>query len=103
MHAHCDHDHAHHNHHHGHGHHHHGHHHHAPADYGWRFAIGAALNILFAGGELLFGFVTQSLALMADAIHNFSDVIGLLLAWGAARLAKITPTDEHTYGYRGAS
>lgn len=99
QHSHCSHNHD-----HAHGHSHgHGHHHHVPKDFGWRFAIGAALNILFAGGELLFGFLTQSLALMADAIHNFSDVIGLLLAWGAARLAQAAPTHEHTYGYRGAS
>lgn len=119
MHAHCSHDHHHdhgdhdhkhghdrhhgHDHSHGHGHGHGGHHHHVPKDFGWRFAIGAAVNILFAGGELLFGFLTQSLALMADAIHNFSDVIGLLLAWGAATLAKAAPTENHTYGYRGAS
>jgi len=55
------------------------------------------------GAELYFGYMAKSLALMADAVHNFSDVIGLLLAWGAAWLGRLGPTDTRTYGYRGAS
>lgn len=90
--------------HHGHGHAHgHGHHHHVPTNFGWRFAIGAGLNMAFVGAELTYGYATQSLALIADAVHNFSDVVGLLLAWGAMWLAKLEPTAERTYGYRGAS
>jgi cobalt-zinc-cadmium efflux system protein len=53
--------------------------------------------------QLVFGYAANSLALMADAAHNFSDVIGLLLAWGAAWLALRRPTQQHTYGYRRAS
>ena len=57
----------------------------------------------FVVAELLFGFVSNSLALIADAMHNFSDVIGLLLAWGGAWLARLIPTTTRTYGYRSAS
>lgn len=110
MHSHCDHahgDHDHgHDHSHGHGHHHHGHghhHHHIPKNFDKRFAIGAALNMGFVLAELLFGFISNSLALIADAMHNFSDVIGLLLAWGGAWLARLIPTATRTYGYRSAS
>ena len=53
--------------------------------------------------ELAFGYVANSLALISDAVHNFSDVIALLLAWGAAWLAGRRPTQTHTYGYRRAS
>ncbi len=51
----------------------------------------------------MFGYAANSLALIADAAHNFSDVIALLLAWGAAWLARKRPTQQHTYGYRRAS
>src|SRR4051795_10254385 len=68
--------------------HHHGHAHvHSPASHGMAFAIGTALNLGFALTELGVGFFANSLALISDALHNFSDVIGLLLAWGAAWLA----------------
>ena len=88
----------------GHGHHHHGHHHHhAPNNFGTRFAIGAGINLLFVGAEVFFGIISQSLALLADAVHNFSDVIGLLMAWGGAWLARLAPTAKRTYGYRSAS
>src|ERR1700751_4002231 len=95
-HAHHDHDHAHHDHDHhdhahGHGHHHHSHgpgHHHAPSDIGRAFAIGVGLNAAFVGAELAAGLWSSSLALLADAGHNLSDVLALLLAWGATVLAK---------------
>jgi cobalt-zinc-cadmium efflux system protein len=95
------HDHAH-DRHHGHGHGHH-HHHAAPTSYGTAFAIGTVLNLAFALVELGVGFFANSLALIADALHNFSDVVGLLLAWGAAWLATWRPTASHTYGYRRVS
>lgn len=87
---------------HDHDHHHHGHHHHhhAPADAGRAFAIAAALNVAFVGFEAIAGFVTGSLALLADAGHNLSDVLGLLLAWGAAAMAKRAPEGRRTYGLR---
>jgi cobalt-zinc-cadmium efflux system protein len=53
--------------------------------------------------ELGFGYAANSLALISDAVHNFSDVIALLLAWAASWLAQKQPTDQHTYGYRRAS
>jgi cobalt-zinc-cadmium efflux system protein len=86
---------AHHHHDHDHGHTHaHGHagHSHAPDSFGAAFAIGASLNAAFVVAELAFGYAANSLALISDAIHNFSDVIALLLAWGAAWLAQRRPT-----------
>ncbi len=98
------HDHHHHDHSHGHDHAHgHAGHSHAPDRFGAAFAIGASLNAVFVVAELVFGYAANSLALISDAVHNFSDVIALLLAWGAAWLAQKRPTDSHTYGYRRAS
>src|SRR5438445_7477421 len=74
-----------------------------PDSFGWAFAIGAALNTAFVIAELIFGYAANSLALISDAVHNLSDVIALLLAWGAAWLAQKQPTQRHTYGYRRAS
>ncbi len=89
---------------HGHSHTHgHGGHSHAPDDFGLAFAGGVALNTMFVLAELGFGYAANSLALISDALHNFSDVVALLLAWGAAWLARRKPTDTHTYGYRRAS
>jgi cobalt-zinc-cadmium efflux system protein len=81
----------------------HGHHHHAPTSFGTRFLIAAAANAAFIVAEVIYGFRANSLALLADAGHNFSDAIGLILAWGAWWLAKATPRPTFTYGYRGAS
>jgi cobalt-zinc-cadmium efflux system protein len=97
-HPHDDHDH----HHHGHGHdhdHHHGHHH-APRDMGGAFALGIVLNSIFVIAEVLAGVWAHSLALLADAGHNLSDVLALVLAWGAAALARRAPTGQRTYGLR---
>ena len=94
------HQHDHHNHSHAHGHAGHGH---APDNFGFAFAVGVALNTAFVAAELIFGYAANSLALISDAVHNFSDVIALLLAWGAAELARKRPTQQHTYGYRRAS
>jgi cobalt-zinc-cadmium efflux system protein len=95
-HDHADHHHHHHGHDHGHG---HGHAH-APKDFGRAFAIGAGLNIAFVAVEAAAGLMTGSLALVADAGHNLSDVLGLLMAWGAAAMAKQLPTARRTYGLR---
>lgn len=78
-------------------------HNHAPADFGSGFAIGIALNVGFVIAEAVFGVRAHSLALLADAGHNLSDVLGLLLAWGAAVLARRLPTPRHTYGFRSSS
>src|SRR6202000_1037396 len=80
-----DHDHAHHGHDHGHGHHGHSH---APKDFGPAFAIGVVLNSGFVVAEVVYGLRIDSLALLADAGHNLSDVLGLLLAWLASVLGK---------------
>src|ERR1700748_3731505 len=87
---------------HGHAHGHVGHSH-APDHFGFAFAVGVTLNTVFVIAELVFGYAANSLALISAAVHNFSDVIALLLAWGAAWLAQKQPTDQHTYGYRRAS
>ncbi len=78
-------------------------HHHAPRSFGRAFAIGVALNLAFVGIEVAFGVISGSMALVADAGHNLSDVLGLLLSWGAMRLAKRQPTERRTYGLRGST
>jgi cobalt-zinc-cadmium efflux system protein len=98
-HAHAHHDHDHRGHVHDHGH----NHHHAPKDMGRAFAIGVALNTAFVATEVGAGLWTGSLALLADAGHNLSDVLSLLLAWGAAVLAKRAPSGRRTYGLRKAT
>lgn len=90
---------------HAHDHHHaeHAHphgHHHAPKDFGRAFAIGIVLNTGFVIAEVAAGLWSGSLALLADAGHNLSDVLSLLLAWGATMLAKRAPTSRRTYGLR---
>ena len=78
-------------------------HDHAPKGFGRAFAIGVVLNTGFVVVEMVYGLAAHSLALVADAGHNLSDVLGLLVAWGAAALAKRTPTATHTYGLRSTS
>ncbi len=67
------------------------------------FAVGVALNLTFVFIEAGFGLHAQSLALLADAGHNFSDVIGLLFAWGALILSKRVPSKRYTYGLRSST
>lgn len=88
---------------HDHAHEHDGHHHHPLPDTNRVFAIGVSLNLGFVLLELIAGWWTNSLALLADAGHNFSDVIGLLLAWGAAHLALRAPSRRFTYGLGSAT
>ena len=109
------HDHGHevHDHGHGHGHEHdhdhahasvHGHgHSHAPADFSTAFAIGIALNLAFVAVEAFYGWKLNSLALLADAGHNLSDVAGLVLAWAGAWAAKRRATQRYTYGWQRGS
>lgn len=78
-------------------------HHHAPADFGRAFAIAIALNFAFVLIEAVFGFLYGSMALVADAGHNLSDVLALLLAWGASVAAKRAPTDRYTYGFKSST
>ncbi|MFK8114495.1 MAG: cation diffusion facilitator family transporter [Rubripirellula sp.] len=78
-------------------------HHHAGDDYGRAFAIGVGLNLAFVVVEATYGWAAGSLALLADAGHNLSDVLGLLMAWGGFALAKVAPCDRRTYGWRGTT
>lgn len=78
-------------------------HSHAPADFGRAFLIGISLNLTFVVVEVGFGIVGHSMALVADAGHNLSDVLGLALAWGASALAKRKASQRHTYGLKRAS
>ena len=78
-------------------------HDHAPANFGKAFAIGITLNLTFVLIEAFYGWQTGSLALLADAAHNLSDVGGLLLAWAAFAAARIKPNSRHTYGWRRGS
>ncbi len=76
----------------------HDHAHASPAEIGRAFGWAVALNTGFVAIEAGFGFITGSLALLADAAHNLTDVAGLLIAWGATRLSRRAPTARHTYG-----
>ena len=96
----------------GHGHHHHGHDHghahghghsHAPDRFDRAFAIGIGLNIVYVLVEAGFGLAINSVALLADAGHNLSDVLGLAIAWGGAALARTAPTKRFTYGLKGST
>ena len=74
-----------------------------PANLNTAFAIGIGLNTAYVLFEAAFGILGLSLALLADAGHNVSDVLGLLLAWGASAMAKSVPTKRRTYGLRSTS
>ena len=67
--------------------------------FGWTILI----NLVYTALEAGYGFHTNSLALLSDALHNLGDVLGLGLAWGAAKLAQRPPTPSHTYGWRRAT
>ncbi len=99
-HDHADHQHQGHDHGRGHG---HGGHVHAPANFGPAFAIGITLNTIFIVVEAIYGYASNSTALIADAGHNLSDVLGLIVAWIAVILSKRPPSERYTYGLRGSS
>jgi cobalt-zinc-cadmium efflux system protein len=75
----------------------------APQDFSRAFAIGVTLNAAYILVQVVFGLFGHSLALLADAGHNLSDVLGLMLAWGASHLAKRPATPTRTYGWRSTS
>ncbi|MGN6057823.1 MAG: cation diffusion facilitator family transporter [Sphingomicrobium sp.] len=84
----------------------HGHSHarsHAPESFGRAFAIGIALNLAFVVIEAVFGFTANSMALLSDAGHNLSDVLGLFVAWGGGALALRSSSPRFTYGLKKAS
>jgi len=72
-------------------------------NYNKAFGFGIALNLIYVVLEIIYGLLVNSMALIADAGHNFSDVLGLVLAWGAAYLAKKETTKSRTYGFRKAT
>lgn len=78
-------------------------HSHAPSNFNAAFGIGIALNMSFVAIEAFYGWKVDSLALLADAGHNLSDVIGLVLAWGGALAGKLQPDSRHTYGWKRGS
>nr|WP_242011785.1 cation diffusion facilitator family transporter [Acetobacter oeni] len=93
---------------HGHGEHDHdhglfGHHHHAPSSFGFAFALGIGLNTAYLVAETIWGLLSHSLALLADAGHNLSDVLALGAAWLAHDLARRAPSARFTYGLRRSS
>ncbi|TQF39532.1 cobalt transporter [Bradyrhizobium sp. UNPF46] len=108
-HGHHHHDHAGHSHDHGPGHDHsHDHglghaHVHAPANFGKAFAIGISLNTALVVAEAVYGYIGNSTALLADAGHNLSDVLGLVIAWGASIAARRAPSGRFTYGFRAST
>jgi cobalt-zinc-cadmium efflux system protein len=75
----------------------------APASFGTAFAIGISLNLIFVAAEFTYGVLANSVALMADAGHNLSDVLGLAIAWIASVLSKRAPSTRYTYGLGGSS
>ena len=88
----------------GHGHHHgHGAHAHPQASATRTFAWVTLINLAYTVVEAGYGFHTNSLALLSDALHNLGDVLGLALAWSAAAIARRPPRGRHTYGWRRAT
>jgi cobalt-zinc-cadmium efflux system protein len=94
-----DHDHSHHEHGHGLGH----AHAHTPTNFGRAFALTTALNLGLVVVQVVYGLLADSVALLADAGHNFGDAIGLVLAWIAYSLVRVRASERFTYGYRSAS
>jgi cobalt-zinc-cadmium efflux system protein len=78
-------------------------HSHAAPNTNWAFAVGISLNVAFIVAEVIYGLTANSLALLSDAGHNLSDVLGLLVAWGAVYLGRSLPTRRRTYGLRRSS
>lgn len=76
---------------------------HTPANFGPAFAVGIALNMGFVIIEAIYGYTSNSTALIADAGHNLSDVLGLVVAWIAVILSKRPASPRYTYGLRGSS
>ncbi|TXI10685.1 MAG: cation transporter, partial [Novosphingobium sp.] len=88
---------------HGHAHDHHHGHSHAPASFGRAFAVGITLNLGFVVVEAVYGVIAGSMALVADAGHNLSDVLGLVIAWTSSVLAARPPSARFTYGFKSSS
>ncbi len=87
---------------HTHDHHHHHHHHHTPlvVTLNLSFALAVLLNSGFVLVEVIYAFIAHSMSLLSDAVHNFADVLGLLMSWGASLLVKRRSTQRYSYGYK---
>src|SRR6476619_7861213 len=72
-------------------------------DFSRAFAVGIALNVAIVAIELVFGFLANSMALVADGGHNLSDVVGLVVGWAGATMARRSPSPRFTYGVNKAS
>ena len=81
----------------------HSHHHHGREDFSRAFAVGIALNGAIVFVELIYGFIANSMALVADGGHNLSDVLGLIVGWAGAVMARRSPSPRFTYGLKKAS
>jgi cobalt-zinc-cadmium efflux system protein len=78
-------------------------HNHTPKNFGLAFGAAIGLNLTFVTVEIIYGFLANSTALIADATHNFGDVLGLILAFGSYRLAKRIPNHKYTYGLKSST
>jgi cobalt-zinc-cadmium efflux system protein len=78
-------------------------HDHRPRDFTRAFALGIAINLAIVALELIFGLIGNSMALVADAGHNLSDVLALGVGWAGAVMARRSPTPRFTYGFKKAS
>ena len=80
-----------------------GHHHHDREDFSRAFALGIVLNVAIVAIELVYGFMANSMALIADGGHNLSDVLSLVIGWAGVMMAKRSPSRRFTYGLKKAS
>jgi len=76
---------------------------HGGANFGTAFAAATVLNLGLVAAQIFYGLAANSVALLADAGHNFGDALGLVLAWGGYVLSRAAPTERFTYGFRSAS
>lgn len=83
-----------------HGHSHHGHAHHVPQSFTFAFATAVSLNLIFTIFQVVYAYLANSMGLLADAVHNFGDVFGLVLAWGAMWLLTLPARKRYSYGFK---
>lgn len=80
--------------------HHHDHHHPPPRSYNTAFAVAVTLNLCFSIVEAVYAILANSMSLLADAGHNFGDVLGLIMAWGSSLLLKVASSERYSYGFK---
>lgn len=86
--------------HHHHDHHGHGHAHPVPKSFNKAFAVAISLNLIFTILQIIYAYIANSMSLLADATHNFGDVFGLVLAWGANWLHTLPARKRYSYGFK---